>query len=87
MYPQYWRQAGADGSFQQYLSVLKEFYCKLKTISLDGETLIVPEMLSSLKLDTEQSLFKLTMKANYKAICAPPFDVNLIVKLWRTLSA
>lgn len=45
------------------------------------------EMLSASKLDVEQSLFKLTMKANSEAACAPPLQVNPLVKLWRGLSA
>lgn len=42
--------------------MLKDFYCKSRMMTIDGETLIVLEMLSASKLDSEESLFKLTMK-------------------------
>jgi hypothetical protein len=43
---------------------------------------MAPEMLSASILDNQQGLFKLTMKANCDATCAPPFNF----KLWYILS-
>lgn len=45
------------------------------------------EMLFALDLDTQEVLFKITMKANSKATCAPPFYVIPLMKLWWTLSS
>jgi len=67
---------GGDESFQQHLSMLKDFYCKSKTITFDGKIVVISEMLSASRLETEQSMFKLTMKANVEAACTPPFHVN-----------
>ena len=73
IYPQYWTQEGGDDTFQQHLLVLKNFYCTSKTETFDRKQLLILEMLSASKLDVEQSLFKLTMKANSEAACAPLF--------------
>ena len=39
-------------------------------MTCDSWSLFIPEMLSASKLDVEQLLFKLTMKANSEAACA-----------------
>ena len=87
IYPQYWKQEGADQSFPHHLSVLKNHYCHAKVLQGDvGEPYTAPELLSSSNLDNQLGLFKMTMKANAKAACSPPLSVNPVVKLWRTLS-
>jgi hypothetical protein len=92
IYLQYWRQEGAEVSLPHHLAVLKEFYCRAKLVN-DGKPLveggcpyIVPEMLLASTLDNQQGLFKLTIKANCDSACVPPFNVNFLIKLWRTLS-
>jgi hypothetical protein len=93
IYPQYWIQEGADESFQQHLSVLKTFYCTTREVNggkpllEGGDPFTVPEFLSASKLEVQQGLFKVTMKANTEAACAPPFTVNPLVKLWRQLTS
>jgi hypothetical protein len=78
IYPQYWRQEGAEESFSQHLLVLKDFYSRTKVVNEDrplvdgGRPYIAPEMLSASILDNQQGLFKLTMKASYEAACASP---------------
>ena len=88
IYPQYWIQEGAEASLAQHLSVLKDFYSSAKVVNgVEGRTpYTAPEMLSASILDNQQGLFKLTMKANCEAACAPPFDINPVIKLWRKLS-
>lgn len=90
VYPQYWRQNGADDSFPQHLAVLKDFYCRAKVLEApltdDGNSYTVAEMLSAANLDNQQALFKMTMKANANAACEPPLTVNPVIKLWRNLS-
>jgi len=93
IYPQYWKQEGADASFPQHLLVLKKFYCHAQLLKPEspnvdggGKPYTVPKMLSSSKLDNQQSLFKVTMKTNADAALGPPFDVNPVIKLWRNLS-
>ena len=56
--------------------MLKNFYYALKTITLDGISLLVLEMLFASKLDMKQSLFKLTMKANLESTYAILFNAN-----------
>jgi len=43
-------------------------------------------MLDVAKLDMQQGLFKVTMKANCEVVCTPLFNVNPLIKLWQTLS-
>ena len=66
--------------------MLKKFYYALKTIALDGKSLLVPMMLFASKLDVKQSLFKLTMKENLESTYAILFNANPVVKLWKILS-
>ena len=92
IYPQYWKQEGADASFPQHLSVLKKFYCHAQLLQAEspdvdgGRPYTAPEMLSASKLDNQQSLFKVTMRSNADATLGPPFHVNPVIKLWRNLS-
>jgi hypothetical protein len=92
IYPQYWRQEEAEESLAQHLLVLKEFYCRAKLVN-EGRPLVdggspytAPKMLSASTLDNQQGLFKLTMKANCEAACAPLYHINPLIKLWRSLS-
>jgi hypothetical protein len=69
----------------QHLLVLKEFYCRAKLVN-EGRPLVdggspytAPEMLSASTLDNQQGLFKLTMKANCEAACAPPYHINPLI--------
>jgi hypothetical protein len=88
IYPQYWMQEGAEASLAQHLSMLKDFYSCAKIVNevAGGRSYTAPKMLSASILDNQQGLFKLTMKANCEAACAPPFDINPVIKLWRNLS-
>jgi hypothetical protein len=88
IYPQYWMQEGAEASLAQHLLVLKDFYACAKVVKgvEGGRPYTAPEMLSASNLDNQQGLFKLTMKANCEAACAPLFDINPVIKLWRNLS-
>jgi hypothetical protein len=47
-----------------------------------GDCFTTPELLSASKLEVQQGLFKVTMRANAQAACTPPFYVNPLVKLW-----
>ena len=67
--------------------MLKDFYGQSRVVQNRDESMVVPEMLSGSSLDTQQALFKLSIKANCEAACAPPFNVNLLVRLWRTLTS
>ncbi len=93
IYPQYWLQDGAIDTFTQHLSVLKEYFCYSRLVNKGeplhegGQPFIAAEMLDGGKLNMQQGLFQVTMKANCEVACAPPFDVNPLVKLWRQLSS
>jgi hypothetical protein len=71
--------------------VLKELYSRIKLVNEGkplvegGSSYMASEMLSASTLDNQQGLFKLTMKANCEAACAPPFHINPLIKLWCTL--
>jgi len=75
-----------------HLAVLKDFFSTPKALNKGqslsvGEVLYnVPKLLSASDLDNQWDLLKLTMKSNAEATCGPPFNVNLVVKLWRKLS-
>ncbi len=43
---------------------------------LDGVKTFVHEVLNANDLDSQQGMFKLTMKLNVIACMAPPFDTN-----------
>jgi hypothetical protein len=45
------------------------------------EPYIAFEMLNASNLKTQHGLFKVTMKANCDLACAPPFNLNLLIKL------
>jgi hypothetical protein len=82
IYPQYWMQEGADISFQQHLSEPKAFYCTAREVNggkpflEGGDPFTVPKLLSASKLEVQQGLFKVTMKANAVVACTSPFTMN-----------
>jgi len=87
IYPQYWRQVGAEASFPKHLEVLKNFYCQAHSVN-NGQPLYeaskpytTPTILSAMNLNLQQGLFKVTMKAQCEAACGLPLDVNPIIKL------
>jgi len=90
IYLQYWKQEGVEESFPQHLLVLKSFYYHAKSVNASvggvGQTHTIAKMLSATNLDNQQGLFKVTMQANAEATCSPPFHVNPMIKLWRSLS-
>jgi hypothetical protein len=45
----------------------------------------VAQPLDSYKLDLQTSLFKLTMKSNAEKMLGPPYNQNLVTKLWQKL--
>jgi hypothetical protein len=90
IYPQYWANPNAEESFHKYLQVLKKFYGEHKTLSRgeNGESKThVPALLDPWKLDSQQAYFKLSMLNNFKQAMQPPFDVNPLTRLWRTLDS
>ena len=73
--------------------MLKEFYSQTKAVNggkplvEGGKAFIVPQLLCGSHLDNQQSLFKITIKANCESAYALPLITNPLIKLWRTLSA
>jgi hypothetical protein len=72
--------------------VLKDFYSHAKVVNEDK--LLVEgvkyykasELLSVPFLDNQQGFFNRTMKANCEVAFAPPFNINVVIKLWRNHS-
>jgi hypothetical protein len=73
--------------------VLKAFYCTAREVNgrwplvEGGDCFTALELLSASKLEVQQGLFKITMRANAQAACTPPFFGNPLVKLWRQLTS
>lgn len=53
----------------------------------DSQTEVVEPILDVSKLDSQHGYFKLAMPSNYSAALEPPFDVNPLVRLWRSLDS
>jgi len=91
LYPQYWLQEGAEEAFPKHLQVLKRQYCGTREQRAHGARelpkLTCGELLSSSALDIQQSLFKVTMKAQAKGCVLPPFDKNPFTRLWDLVSS
>jgi hypothetical protein len=83
IYPQYWRQEGAEESLAQHLLVFKKIYSYAKLVN-EGKPLV--EGGNPYKAPLMLLASTLTIKANYEVACAPPFHINLLTKLWSTLS-
>jgi hypothetical protein len=86
---QYWRSPNCDILFFVHMQVIKKWYCDMKEISfregLEKVTTQVAQPLDSYKFDLQTSLFKLTMKSNTEKMLGPPYDQNLVTKLWQKL--
>jgi len=51
-----------------------------------GRPYIAYETMFASFLDNQRNHFKVTMKANVDVACAPYFHVNIVIKLYRSLS-
>jgi hypothetical protein len=82
-------QKSAEDFFPHHLTLLKKQYSQRRTtVREDGDvTFVAPSLLISENLDHQQALFKTTMKSNCTAACAPPYDVNPLTKVWRSISS
>jgi hypothetical protein len=73
IYLWYWMQEGMEETFQQHLLVLKAFYCLAREVNRrrplveGGDPFSTPRLLSASKLEVQQGLFKVTMRANTEA--------------------
>ncbi len=81
VYPQYWLQAYCETTFSKHLVIIKTTFCSSKTHLLDGVETFVLEVLNANDLDSQQGMFKLTMKSNVAACMALPFDTNCLTKM------
>lgn len=87
VYPQYWKQLGAEDNFGHHLAMLKKFYPHPRQLNARlpsqerGPSYIAPKMLCGSNLDNQQGLLKVTMRANYEATCASVVHMNPIIQL------
>ena len=86
-YPQYWLQKDAEITFSKHLDVLKNWYCNTKVLGSGVDKEIIPGILDRWSLDSQQGYFKIAMKSNAPAAMEPPYDVNPVTRIWRTISA
>ncbi len=73
VYPQYWLQVDCETSFPKHLAVIKILFALAKHNLLDRVETFVHEVYNASDLDSQQGMFKLTMKSNATACMAPPF--------------
>ncbi len=74
VFPQYWMMADCEEFLKQHISVIKAQYCYAKRIGPDQTW--VPKVLSSMSLDLQMSVFKLTIKNNVASAMGPPYTMN-----------
>ena len=89
LYPRYWLQTRADVYFPHHLVVLKAHYAESKTLKPEVkgiDPVVIPLLLSAHLLDSQQSLFKLSMKSNAANAMREPMDQNPLTLIWRTIS-
>ena len=86
-YPQYWLQKDAEITFSKHLDVLKNWYCNTKVLGSGVDKEIIPGILDRWSLDSQQGYFKIAMKSNAPAAMEPPYDLNPVTQIWRTISA
>jgi hypothetical protein len=94
VYPQYWtgqNKEKALKTFPGHLDILKKFWGTTREVGERGERELVPCLLNTYELETEQSLFKICMQNNSEEAMMPDadgiFDENPLSKLWRLLGA
>ena len=87
IYPQYWLQKDAEITFSKHLDVLKNWYCNTKVLGSGVDKEVIPGILDRWSLDSQQGYFKIAMKSNAPAAMEPPYDVNPVTRIWRTISA
>jgi hypothetical protein len=64
VYPQYWtgqNKEKALKTFPGHLDILKKFWGTAREVGERGERELVPGLLNTYELETEQSLFKICM--------------------------
>jgi hypothetical protein len=91
LYPQYWVQEGVEEAFPKHLDVLKAHFCESTVQQARGEDELpqvrIPGILSAQALDIQQSLFKVTMKAQASTCMKPPFERNPYSRLWDNIGS
>jgi hypothetical protein len=77
-------QLNTKFSFFLHLSVIKRHYCELKRVKPSLNQVAKP--LNVNILDMQKSMFKFVVKAQATKAMAKPFDMNLVTKLWVTIT-
>lgn len=79
-------QEGVEEAFPKHLQVLKKKYCGTNSQEAHGawelSKVTCGELLSASSLDIQQSLFKVTIKAQARSCMLPPFYKDPFTKLW-----
>lgn len=90
VFPQYWKSGKSLSTFPLHFAVLKKYFCEKKSLKENGEgnsSIDISQALNLELLESQMSLFKLTMKQNGPQILEEgPFDENPLTKLWIKLS-
>ena len=87
IYPQYWLQVDVEITFSKHLHTLKNWYCNARVLGSGVDREVIPGILDRWSLDSQQGYFKIAMKSNALAAMEPPYDINPVTRIWRTISA
>jgi len=90
LYPQYWARGNTEAmelNFPKHLRVLADFYGYGRIMGKKDVQVLVPALIDRELLMTQQRIFKTAMRANSPTAMQPPFVLNPLNNLWRTLDA
>jgi hypothetical protein len=84
VYPQYWLQPNCEMSLSKHIHVIKTTFCS--RFWRDEDEIFMYKILNVNDLDNQQNMFKLRRKSNLATCMVPPFDINLLTKMWHLMA-
>ena len=87
IYPQYWLQPNDEITFSKQRDTMKNWYCNARVLGSGVDKEVILGILYRWSLDFQQGYFKTAMKSNAHAAMEPPYDINPVTRIWRTISA
>ena len=86
IYPQYCLQADVEITFSRHLDTMKIWYCNARVFGSGVNKEVIRGIPDIWFLDSQQGCFKIVMKSNAHAAMEPPYDINPVNRIWRTIS-
>jgi hypothetical protein len=84
IYPQYWLQPDVEITFSKHM---KNWYCNARVLGSGVDKEVIHGILDRWSLDSQQGYFKIPMKSNTHVAMEPPYDINLVTRIWRSIFA